>query len=109
MKAFLKNIRISPKKLNVVASLVRGESVDRALLILEYAPRKGAKFLYKVIKSAAANAENNHKLDVANLKIGEIVVNKGFTLKRGLPGSRGNWKRIWKRASKVWVTLTPKS
>ncbi|OGC82935.1 MAG: 50S ribosomal protein L22 [Candidatus Abawacabacteria bacterium RIFCSPHIGHO2_01_FULL_46_8] len=109
MKALLKNVRISPKKLSVIAKLVRGKPVDKALLMLEYAPKKGAKFLHKVIKSAAANAENNQKLEAKNLKVAELVVNKGFILKRGMPGTRGRWKRIWKRASNIWVTLTPQA
>ncbi len=97
MKSFVKNVRISPKKLNVVADLARGETVANALLKLQYAPKKGAALLYQAVKAAAANAENNFKLDPANLKVGEVIVNKGLTLKRGMPGSRGHWKRIWKR------------
>lgn len=108
MQSFVKNVRISPKKLNVVADLARGETVANALLKLQYAPKKGAAMIYKAVKSAAANAENNLKLDPATLKVGEVIVNKGMTLKRGIPGSRGRWKRIWKRAAHIWVKLVPK-
>lgn len=89
MKAVLKNIRISPKKANLVAGLVRGAMVTDALNQLKYTPKKGADILYKVINSAAANAEQNFKQKREKLYIKEIIVNKGPQMKRSVSISKG--------------------
>lgn len=105
MKAILKNARISPKKANLVAGLVRGKMVDAALDQLKHTPKKGAALLIKVVKSAAANAENNFKQDRGKLYIKEIVVNKAPTFKRSVPISRGRMHPILKRNSHITVTV----
>jgi len=106
VKAFLKQIRISPKKVNLVAKLVRGKAVTEALTLLSFIPKRSAPVLAKLIASAAANAENlKQKKD--NLTIKEIVVNGGTTLKRGRPISRGRWHPILKRTSHITVELAP--
>lgn len=105
MQAILKQTRISPKKANLVAGLVRGKSVENALTTLKFTPKKGAKILYKVIKSAAANAENNFKQTPESLFIKEIIVNEGITYKRSMPCSRGRTHPILKRTSHITVKL----
>ena len=109
MKALLKNTRISPKKANLVAGLVRGTMVEDALAQLRFTPKKAAKLLYKAIDSAASNAEHNLKQDRGNLYIKEIVVTKGPTYKRGVPVSRGRQHPIMKRTAQIRVTVDIKS
>ena len=103
MKAVLRNVRISPKKANLVAGLVRGKQVDAALMQLKFTPKKAAGILYKVIKSASSNAENNFKQSPEKLFIREIVVTEGPTYKRGRSVSRGRMHRIRKRTSHITV------
>lgn len=105
MKALLRNIRISPEKANLVAGLVRGAMVTDALNQLEYTPKKGAKILYKVIASAAANAEHNLKQDRARLYVKEIVVTKGPMYKRGISVSRGRVHPILKKTAQIRVRV----
>lgn len=105
MKAILRNARISPKKANLVAGLVRGAKVDTALSELKFTPKKAAGLLYKVIASAAANAETNFKQDRSKLYIKEIVVNKGPSYKRGVPVSRGRTYPILKFNCHITVVV----
>ena len=105
MKAFLRQIRISPLKVNLVAKLVRGKSVAEALAILQFVPKRTSPVLYKVIESAAANAEHNFKQDKDKLMVKSIVVNEGTTMKRGMPVSRGRQHPILKRTSHIQVEL----
>ncbi|OGJ42142.1 50S ribosomal protein L22 [Candidatus Peregrinibacteria bacterium RIFCSPLOWO2_02_FULL_48_14] len=105
MKALLKNTRISPKKANLVAGLVRGTMAEDALNQLKFTPKKGAKILYKVIDSAVANAENNLKQNRKNLYIKEIVVTKGPTYKRGISVSKGRVHPILKRTAQIRVLV----
>jgi large subunit ribosomal protein L22 len=105
MKASLRNTRISPKKMNLIAELVRGSSAQEAVVFLNYTPKKGAKILKKVIASAVANASNNFKQDSESLYVKEIKVSKAFTIKRFIAGSRGRARPILKRASHVHVEL----
>lgn len=109
MKALLKNTRVSPKKANLVAGLVRGVMVEDALAQLKFTPKKSARLLYKAIASAAANAEHNLKQNRSNLYIKEIVVTKGPTYKRGVPVSRGRQHPILKRTAQIRVTVDVKS
>ncbi len=105
MKAFLKNIGISPKKANLVAGMVRGKMVETALTELKFTPKKGAGILYKVIASAAANATNNFKQNKSKLYIKEIVVNKGAMYKRSQPVSKGRSHPILVRRSNITVIV----
>jgi large subunit ribosomal protein L22 len=105
MKSLLKNTRISPKKANLVAGIVRGAMVEDALAKLRFTPKKAALLLYKAIDSAASNAENNLKQNRANLYIKEIVVTKGPTYKRGVSVSRGRQHPIMKRTAQIRVTV----
>ena len=105
MKAIIKTIRISPKKLNLIASLVRNKDVQEAMDILKFTQKKGALPLGKAIKSAVANAENNFKQKKETLYIKEIIVNKGPTYKRSVPISRGRVHPILKRNAHLTVTI----
>lgn len=105
VKAIARNIRISPKKANLVAGLVRKKKAQEALDILKFTPKKGAKLLYKVLHSAVANAENNFKQKKDSLIIKEIVVTQGPTFKRSVPVSRGRVHPILKRNAHITVTL----
>jgi large subunit ribosomal protein L22 len=105
MIAHLRKIRISPKKANLVAGLIREKSVTEALAILKYTPKKAAKMLYKVVHSARSNAENNFKQDPDTLMIKEVVVTQGPTNKRFQPVSRGRAHPILKRTSHITVKV----
>ena len=105
MISSLKNARISPKKMNLVAELVRGQKAVDALNQLKFTPKKAAHILYKVISSAVANATNNRAQDADKLYIKSILVTKGTTYKRGLPVSRGRYHRILKRNSNIQVEV----
>jgi len=105
MQAFLRKVRISPKKANLVAGLVRGKSVLDALDILKFTHKKASGFLYKAILSAASNAENNDKVKPAALRIKEIVVNKGEVWRRIIPAARGRSLPIQKPTAHISVTL----
>jgi large subunit ribosomal protein L22 len=105
MKAILRRIRISPKKANLIAALVRNKNVQEALDILKFTPKKAAKILKKVIESAIANAENNFKQNKDSLYIKEIIVTQGVTYKRSLPISKGRTHPILKRTSHITVKV----
>lgn len=105
MKAVLRQTRISPKKANLVASLVRGKSVGEALTMLKFIPKKGAKILYKVVHSATSNAENNLGQNREDLEIKQILVTKGPTYKRNNPISKGRAQPILKRTSHITVEV----
>ncbi len=105
MKAILRNIGISPKKANLVAGMVRGKTVKDALAQLKFTPKKGADIIYKVIDSAAANAENNFKQNRDKLYIKEILVTKGPTYKRSQPVSRGRAHPILVRRAHITVVV----
>ncbi len=105
MKAILRQVRISPKKANLVAALVRTKPVTEAVAILKFTPKKAAPILKKVIESAAANAENNLKQKKESLYIREIIVTEGPTYKRRIPISRGRAHPLLKRTSHITVEL----
>lgn len=104
-RAIAKHVRISPRKLRPVADMVRGMNVEEALAVLEFTPRKGADILSKVIKSAKANAENNHEMNTDALYLAEVYANQGPTMKRWRAASMGRGVKILKRTSHVGVVL----
>ena len=108
MKAYGKNIRISPKKLRVVAEVVRGMDAQEALDFLKFAPRKWAKILYKILHSAVANAENNDWQKKADLCLETLIITKGIVYKRGRPVSRWRMHPILKRTSNIRLELQVK-
>ena len=107
MKAYAKNVRISPKKMQPIVSVVRNMTVKEALDILKFMPKKWADLLLKVLNSAVSNAVNNDSQDFDDLIIDEIVVNKWIVYKRGNAVSRGRHHRRLKRTSniKVWLQV----
>jgi len=103
VKAIAKDVGISPQKVRLVLNMVRGKKVDEALTILSFLPTPTAKAVAKVIKSAAANAENNFQMSPADLRIMDIFADQGHTLKRFRPKSRGRISPILKRSSHITV------
>jgi large subunit ribosomal protein L22 len=108
MKASVRNIRISPKKLNVIVYIVRNMDAKTAMDTLRFMPKKGANIVYDVIKSAVANATHNDSQKIEDLTIASISVTQGLVFKRINPISRGRAHRILKRTSHVDVTLSVK-
>jgi large subunit ribosomal protein L22 len=106
VKASLKELRMSPRKVGEVVALVRGRSVDDALVILAHTPRRAAKPVAKLIESARANATNNHGLKADGLRIEAISAVAGARMKRYRPVSRGMAHPFQKRSSHIFVTLT---
>jgi large subunit ribosomal protein L22 len=107
-KAIAKYVKMSPIKLQPVADLIRGKDLGDALNILKFTPGKGSEIVEKVVKSAAANAENNHLMNPDSLYVAEVYANKGPTMKRWRAGSKGRAFPILKRSSHVGVTLREK-
>jgi len=105
VRAEAKDIGVSPQKARLVVDLVRGKKVDEALAILKFLRTPIARAVAKVIKSAAANAENNFQMNPAELKIVSISANQGHTLKRFRPQSRGRTSPILKRSSYISVLV----
>lgn len=104
-KAIAKYVRISPRKVQIVADLVRGKHIDEALSILKFSTKRGADVLENVLNSAIANAENNHDMDRENLYVAEAYANQGPTLKRWRPRAQGRAFQIRKRTSHIGVTV----
>lgn len=105
MRALLTNARISPKKANLIAGLVRGKKVNDALTQLKFTAKKGAKILSKVIHSALSNAINTFEQKSENLVIKSLLITKGVSLKRGIPISRGRYHPLVKRNSNITVEI----
>ena len=106
VSATAKRLRVSPRKARLVADQVRGKPVSEAVDILSFSTLKSAPLLRKVLESAIANAENNEGADIDELKISEVFVNEGVTIKRVRPRARGRADRIMKRTCHVTVTVT---
>jgi len=100
-----KGVRISPRNVAVVADLVRGRTVDDALTILDYTPRRSANAVKQTIKSAAANAEHNDSYKPGTLEITEISVTSGPRLKRWIPAARGRARRFQRKTSHIRVVV----
>ena len=100
-----KMLRTSPQKLNLVAAMIRGKKVDKALADLTFSKRRIAGDVKKCLQSAIANAENNHSLDVDNLVVAEAWVGKNLVMKRGRPRARGRFGKIMKPFSEITITV----
>ncbi len=107
VRASAKYVRISPRKVRLVADQVRGKHIDDARSLLQFSPRSAADDVLKVIESAAANAEANHDLIGDEMIVHEIRVDEGPTLKRFRPRAMGRATPIHKRTSHISVALTP--
>ena len=103
--AKLRMLKTSPQKLNLLAGLIRGKKVDRALNDLTFSKKRIAADVKKCLQSAIANAENNHNLDVDELIVSEAYVGKNLTMKRGRPRARGRFGRIIKPFSEITIKV----
>ncbi len=103
--ATLRFARISARKVKIVADLIRGKKADEALAIVKFTPKASSEMLEKLLKSAIANAENNHGMNRGNLVVSEIYANQGPTMKRIRPAAKGSAVRIRKRTSHVTIKL----
>ncbi|KAB2834165.1 MAG: 50S ribosomal protein L22 [Caedimonadaceae bacterium] len=103
--ATLVNLRTSPRKLNIVAQMIRGKSVALALDHLQFCKRRVSKDVYKLLVSAVNNAENNHGLDIDRLVVAEAYVGKSIVMKRFMARARGNASRIEKPFSRISIVV----
>jgi large subunit ribosomal protein L22 len=104
-KAILRGVRLSEQKGRLVADQIRGLPVDKALNVLAFSPKKGAKIIKKVLESAIANAEHNDGADIDALKVKTIYVERGTVLKRFMPRAKGRGFRILKPTCHIYVTV----
>lgn len=105
IQATIKGVRMSPRKVSLVAALVRGRTVADALVILDHTPKRAAKAVSKAIASAKANAVNNHRIDEKSLIIDQLQVTAGPRLKRFRPAAMGRALPFQKRTSHISVNL----
>ena len=107
-KSTLRYARISPRKVQIVCDLIRGKSVAQATAILMSTPKAASELMIKILKSAAANAENNHQMDPEKLYVSSTYANPGPIIKRFMPRAQGRAVRITKRTSHITVVLKEK-
>jgi large subunit ribosomal protein L22 len=103
--AYAKFVRSSPRKLNLVAQLIRGKAASTALVDLDFCPRRIAREVKKTLMSAVANAENNHNLDVDRLVVAEATVGRQMVMKRFIPRARGRAGAIEKWFSNLTIIV----
>ena len=108
-KAYLKYLRISPRKVQIVADLIRGKDVGTAMAILMQTPKAASEPMMKLLKSAVANAENNFNMDVEKLVVTQVFATPGPILKRVMPRAQGRAYRINKRTSHVTLAVAEKA
>jgi large subunit ribosomal protein L22 len=106
MKANLQTYRQSPRKVRLLADLIRGKKVEEALVRLKFADKRAAPVVEKLLRSAVANA-SAQSLKAEDLFVKEVAVNKGITMKRMMPRARGSASRINKRTSHIHIVLAP--
>ena len=104
-RAYVRGLSMSPRKMRVVANLVRGKGVEEAVGMLDLIPKKAARLISKAVKSAAANAEDRENVSVENLRIATITVDGGPVQKRWMPRSMGRANRIIHRSSHLTVVV----
>ena len=104
-KAIAKMLRVSPIKARLTIDLIRGKNVDEALATVKFTPKAASEIIEKLLKSAIANAENNHNMTHEKLYVAEIYANQGPTLKRIRPAAKGSAVRIRKRTSHITIVL----
>jgi len=107
-KAIANTVRITPRKARLVVDLIRNKDVKEAFAILKYTNKNATEAVYKVLKSAVANAENNYKMDGNNLFVKEAYVNDGMRMKRMLPRAKGSGNVILKRTSNITIVVAEK-
>lgn len=107
-RAYLKYARISPRKVQIVLDLIRNQPADKAMAILKHTPKAASELLEKLLKSAIANAENNHNMDKTKLYVSECFVCPGPIMKRIRPRAQGRAFRVLKRSSHITLVLKEK-
>ena len=107
--AISRMLKTSPQKLNLVAALIRGKKVEKAVTDLTFSKKRIAQDVLKCLQSAIANAENNHGLDVDELIVAEAWCGKNLTLKRGRPRARGRFGKIMKPFSEITIKVRQKA
>ncbi len=107
--AHLKYLRMSPRKVKILCDLIRGKDVKTATAYILQTPKAASEPVLKVLKSAIANAENNHGMDVEKLFVSTAVANPGSTLKRGMPRAQGRFNRILKRTTHITIGVSEKA
>lgn len=107
-RAIAKYVRISSRKVNIVNNLIRGKKVADAFSILRFTPKAASPILEKLLKSAIANAENNHNMNVDNLIVSEVYATQGPTLKRFMARAQGRGVQILKRTSHITLVVKEK-
>ena len=107
--AISRMLKTSPQKLNLVAALIRGKKVEKAVIDLTFSKKRIAQDVLKCLQSAIANAENNHGLDVDELVVAEAWCGKNLTLKRGRPRARGRFGKIMKPFSEITIKVRQKA
>ncbi|MDA9289072.1 50S ribosomal protein L22 [Alphaproteobacteria bacterium] len=105
-KVVLKNVRVSPQKLNLVAQMIRNQTASKALSILQFSKRRISNDVEKALRSGIANAENNHSLDIDKLVVKEAYVGKGVVMKRFVARARGRGAKIIKPYSHLTILLS---
>ena len=106
VSASAKRLRISAQKVRLVADQIRGKPVADALDLLSFSNKKASVLMRKALESVVANAENNEGADIDELKVSEVYVNEGMTMKRIRPRAKGRADRIFKRSSHITVTVS---
>jgi len=104
-RATLRSVRLSAQKGRLVADMIRGQPVDKALNLLAFTPKKGAGIIKKVLESAIANAEHNDGADVDTLKVKSVLVERGSFLKRFHARAKGRGTRVQKHTCNIYVTV----
>lgn len=107
-KAYLRHARISPRKVKIVCDLIRGKDAGTAAAILLNTPKAASELMIKLLKSAVANAENNHQMNTDKLYVSQVFVTPGPVMKRVMPRAQGRAFRILKRTSHITMVLSEK-
>ena len=107
-RAIVRNVRMTPRKMKLICDLIRGKDAGTAMAIIQNTPKAASEVMAKLLKSALANAENNHDMDGASLYVKEVHVAPGPVMKRVMPRAQGRAFRILKRTSHVTIVLAEK-
>ncbi len=107
-KAYVRNVRIAPRKVKILCDLIRGKDAGTAAAIIMNTPKAASEVMIKLLKSCVANAENNHNMNTDNLVVSQVFVTPGPVMKRVMPRAQGRAFRILKRTSHITMVLTEK-
>ena len=108
-RAQLVHARIAPRKVQIVCDMIRGKDTKVAEAYMANTPKAGCELMLKLLKSAVANAENNHGMNADNLVVTTAIANPGPTLKRGMPRAQGRYNRILKRTTHITIGVSEKA